>query len=130
MNDPSPATPAAPSSGTVLDAQALNNLRQLDPGGKGRLLVRVLGTYRNSLARLMQQLDDAQGHADTAGMRLVVHTLKSSSASVGALELSGLCALAEQVLREDRLDTLAALLERLRSEAARVDRAVELLLAD
>jgi histidine phosphotransfer protein HptB len=130
MTDPSPAWPAANPPGSVLDAQALDNLRQLDPGGQGRLLVRVLGTYRSSLARLMRQLDDAEGRADAAGMRLVAHTLKSSSASIGALELSGLCALAEQALRDGQVDGLAALLERLRSEASRVDRAVELLLAD
>ena len=113
----------------VLDAQALANLRQLDPGGQGRLLQRVLDTYRGSLSRLLLQLGEAQGRADGAGMRLAVHTLKSSSASVGARDLSSLCADAEQALREGQLVEVDGLLERLRAEAARVDKAVQQLLA-
>lgn len=113
----------------VLDPQALAALERLDPGGRAGLLQRVLGTYRASLARLLAQLGDAQQRADAAGMRLAVHTLKSSSASIGALELSKLCADAEQVLRDGRLDALAARVERLRAEAQRVDLAAIRLLA-
>lgn len=113
----------------VLDPRSLAALQQLDPGGQARLLERLIGTYRASLARLLAQLDDAQQRADAAGMRLAVHTLKSSSASVGAIDLAKLCAQAEQTLREGRLDALAARLEPLRAEARRVDRAAMALLA-
>lgn len=115
---------------TVLDAQALAGLRQLDPTGATRLLQRVLTTYRSSLARLLAQLAQARGAADLPTMRLVTHTLKSSSASVGALSLSALCAEAEKSLREGRIDRLDPLLDQLLAEATQVDAAVHQLLSD
>lgn len=121
---------AKPPAAPVLDPAALANLAQLDPTGANRLMHRVLTTYRSSMARLLTQLAQARAQSDTATMRLVSHTLKSSSASVGALELSVLCSDAERALREGRLDEVPDLLDRLVVESARVDAAVLQLLAD
>jgi len=120
--------PAGPS-GAVLDAQALANLAQLDPTGANKLLPRVLVTYRSSLARLLGQLAAARLSFDPVTLKLVTHTLKSSSASVGALTLAAMCAAAEQALREGRLDGLNPLLDELEAEAARIDAAVQQLLS-
>jgi hypothetical protein len=121
---------AAPQEAPVLDPAALANLAQLDPTGANRLMHRVLTTYRSSMARLLAQLAQARTQADAAGMRLVSHTLKSSSASVGAIALSTLCSDAERALRDGRLDDVPGLLDRLVVESARVDAAVLQLLAD
>ena len=122
--------PARQPAETVLDAAALASLAQLDPTGANRLMPRVLTTYRSSMARLLAQLAQARAQPDPATQRLVAHTLKSSSASVGALWLSQLCGDAEKALREGRLDDLPDLLDQLVAEAARVDAAVLHLLAD
>ena len=114
----------------VLDPTALSGLVQLDPTGANRLLPRVFNTYVVSLARLMEQLAQSRETGDHAGIRLAAHTLKSSSASVGALALSALCAEAEQAVREGRPDALPLVLDHLQAEAARVDSAVRQLLAD
>lgn len=124
------AVPTGPSSGLVLDADALADLRKLDPAGASRLVPRVLAAYRGSLAKLLSQLAHARQQSDTATMRRVAHTLKSSSASVGALAFSALCGEAERVLREGQQESLPALLDRLVAEAARADAAVSQLLAD
>lgn len=115
---------------SVLDPAALANLAQLDPTGANRLMHRVLTTYRSSMARLLGQLAQARSQSDVAAMRLVAHTLKSSSASVGALALSGLCSDAERALRDGRLDQVPGLLDQLVAESARVDAAVLQRLAD
>jgi HPt (histidine-containing phosphotransfer) domain-containing protein len=124
-----PPVPAPGGAATVLDAQALANLSQLDPQGTSRLVQRVLTTYRGSLARLMGQLSQARADSDQAQLRLVTHTLKSSSASVGALSLSALCSAAEQAVRDGDLGALPTLLDSLQAEAARVDAAVSQLLS-
>lgn len=124
------AAPAAPAGPTVLDADALASLAQLDPTGANRLLQRVLATYRASMARLLAQLAQARAQADMATQRLVAHTLKSSSASVGALALSALCGEAEKALRDGRLDVVPLLLDQLVAEAGQVDAAVVQLLTD
>lgn len=125
-----PAGEAAAAAQPALDVQVLAQLRALDPTGAHRLMPRVLDTFRRSLARLLSQLAYARVQSDAAALRLTTHTLKSSSASVGALLLSSLSAEAENVLRAGDLDHLPLLLDRLLVEAARVDCAVEQLLSD
>lgn len=127
-----PQQPAASSTAeglpAALDPHTLGLLSQLDPTGANQLVQRVLTTYRSSLARLRQQALQGQSVGDAGAVKLAVHTLKSSSASVGALRLSALCAEAEQCIREGRLDSLPELLGRLDTEATRVDEAVFSLL--
>jgi HPt (histidine-containing phosphotransfer) domain-containing protein len=94
---------------TVLDADALARLRELDPSGKSRLLERVLRAFETSATRLADQFADARARNDMQGIRHVVHTLKSSSASIGALALARICAEIESSIRAD---TLAGLPER------------------
>ena len=123
-SEPSKALPAGglPAPG-VLDAQALARLAALDPGGAAGLVVRVLGTYRQSLGRLLEQLQVARSEFDLQGQRHVAHTLKSSSASVGALALSALCAEAEGRLRDGATagsEGLDALLDALAAEGWRL----------
>ncbi len=83
----------------VLDAGALARLAELDPRGHNRLLDRVMRAFQSSVARLRPQADAARTTNDRSALQLVVHTLKSSSASIGALQLSQLCAQIESTLR-------------------------------
>ena len=84
-----------------LDAEALERLTALDPSGENRLLERVLNAFQGSAARLVPQLEVGRAGADWNAVRLVAHTLKSSSASIGALALSALCAQVETAIRTD-----------------------------
>lgn len=92
------ASPGAVPPG--LDAQAIARLRELDPTGQARLVERVIDAYLGSADRLAQQLREALANGDAAAIRMVAHTLKSSSASVGALALSRQCAQTEAMVRE------------------------------
>ena len=85
-----------PSLRGQLDDEAIRRLRELDPTGESHLLTRV--------NRLLPQMIQARDAKDASGVRLVAHTLKSSSATVGALELSRLCVAVEGQAREMRLD--------------------------
>ncbi len=83
----------------VFDQQALHRLRALDPSGQNQLLNRVMKAFELSLQRLSTQLCNARQQQDVSAVRHAAHTLKSSSASVGALRLSGLCLDVETALR-------------------------------
>ena len=104
----------------VLDREALDRLRELDPGGRAGLVERVLVTYAQSLAKLLGQLDAARAAADLPGLRHVSHTLKSSSASVGALQLSAFCADIERRVREGQTDGLEDRLDAMADEGRRI----------
>ena len=129
MPNPPPATPAAPAVPTAplpdalsggLDAAALANLRSLDPTGKARLLERVLAAFEASLARLGPQLDAARRSGDAEAVKQVAHTLKSSSASIGAIKLSRLCAEMEAMIRNGACADLDAAVQALDAEIAHV----------
>ena len=66
-------------------------------------LERVLRAFEVSVARLVPQLEQGRASGDLHAIAHVAHTLKSSSASIGALELSRLCADCERRVREARV---------------------------
>jgi HPt (histidine-containing phosphotransfer) domain-containing protein len=94
------------SEAPVLDPAALARLTELDPSGTNRLIERVLQAFQTSVARLRPQAETARLNGDRAALRLVAHTLKSSSASIGALRLSQLCAQIETIIRQDTQENL------------------------
>ncbi len=94
-----------------LDDAALQRLRDLDPTGKNHLLERVMAAFESSALRMSTQLLEARKTDDVESIRLVAHTLKSSAASIGALELSRLCAGIEAQVRSAELADLAGRLD-------------------
>jgi HPt (histidine-containing phosphotransfer) domain-containing protein len=117
------------SVATVLDADALQRLRELDPDGRSRLLERVLRAFQSSATRLGEQARDARARSDMAGIRHVVHTLKSSSASIGALALARICAEIETSIRTDSLVGLPERLDAMDRELKAVLQAVTPMLS-
>ena len=91
---------------TVLEVEALRRLAELDPTGANRLLQRVFQAFESSAQRMLPQVHAALGAGDLAGVRHVAHTLKSSSASIGAIKLSRLCAEIETMVRLETVDGL------------------------
>lgn len=115
----------------ALDEQALARLRELDPGGANRLLERVANTFLNSTQQLMPQLESVRtGRPDLASLRRVAHTLKSSSASIGALAMSRRCAEMELLAHSGQVEALPALLDALASDWAAVHAALTAILAE
>jgi HPt (histidine-containing phosphotransfer) domain-containing protein len=120
--------PSPPALASVLDEASLQRLHELDPQGANRVVERVLRAFETSLTRLLPQAAQAQADGDHEALRHVVHTLKSSSASVGALELSRCCSEIENRLRLAQTDDLAGRLKSLALEGGRVLAAVRALL--
>jgi HPt (histidine-containing phosphotransfer) domain-containing protein len=120
-------TPPQPLA-TVLDPASLQRLHELDPQGSNRVVQRVLQAFEASLCRLLPQALQAQAQGDDEALRHVVHTLKSSSASVGALALSRCCGEIENRLRQQQTDGLGERLAALDAEGRGVLAAVRKLL--
>ncbi len=122
------ATPTPPAAPLQLDEQALARLHELDPDGSHGVVVRVMRVFETSLMRLMAQATDARDRGDAAALGMVAHTLKSSSGSVGALDLAALCAEIERAVRAGEPVDLASRVENLLSEAERALGAVRAML--
>ncbi|GAP33768.1 hypothetical protein ISF6_1023 [Piscinibacter sakaiensis] len=127
-DDSAPAPGGAPQVGGVLDAAALDRLRELDPQGRNRLLARVAEAFHTSAGRLLPQLRDAERAGDLNQVRHVAHTLKSSSASVGALQLSQFCAELEGQARAGQVDNLSLQVDRICDELEVVLKALRTLM--
>lgn len=95
---------------TVLDELALARLRELDPGGNNHLLERVVGAFLKALEQQEEVLRQGLSpDPDLAAVRHVAHTLKSASASLGAMALSQRCADIESAARAGEGPRLPAL---------------------
>ena len=108
----------------VLDAACMAELRALDPDGRAQLVKRVLATYQASLTKLVAQLQLARAEGAWDQVSRVAHTLKSSSASIGALALSSLCADIERLLRAGDSVPALPLIDQFQAEVQRVEGAV------
>ena len=99
----------------------------MDPSGSNALIERVTKMYASSVDKYLTQLEDAWRAQDRKVVKDVAHTLKSSSANLGALKLSQACVEIESVIREETGDDLTPLIQHLREEAAVVVAALPLL---
>lgn len=120
----------APLPAALLDPEAIRRLKELDPSGSNKLLERVVAAYSNSLDRLLPDLARARegDTTDLAVVRHVVHTLKSSSASLGAMALSARCADIEAMAREGRVQGLPEQLDAMLQDIQQVRAALAALL--
>lgn len=130
-----PSIPCAPpvtaiSGAADLDPAALARLRELDPDGKAALVSRVLSAYVGSLTSLRDEWRRARADGQPEVLRRVAHTLKSSSASIGATHFVSLCARVEAAVRAGEGSGLERMLQDLEAESHRVECAVRIMLTN
>jgi CheY-like chemotaxis protein/HPt (histidine-containing phosphotransfer) domain-containing protein len=125
--EPSPA-PAPEPTASPLDERALAQIRALQRPGAPDLLGKIIGLYLESSAGLLQQVRDAVAGENGEALRLAAHSLKSSSANLGATQLVAACKELEQRGRERRLEGTADLLQALETHYLRAREALNLML--
>ncbi len=106
---PQPRTAPAVPAGEVIDAAALAQVLKLEASGSPDLLGRLIQAYVNSSRDILQNLRNAISESDFEATRRAAHTLRSSSANVGAAQVAGLSRALEQAAREQDLGLMARL---------------------
>jgi HPt (histidine-containing phosphotransfer) domain-containing protein len=126
-NAPAIAPVIALVTDPVIDPEIIEKLRQLDPGDGNGMLTRVLQAYQLSLSGQLKEI----GGLDLDAERLAraAHTLKSSSAAVGATAFSGRCAEIERFAQSERRLPRPEELDTLQREGRLVLAAVAAMLA-
>jgi HPt (histidine-containing phosphotransfer) domain-containing protein len=79
--------PSAPAT-ALIDLAAIEVIRDMERRGATRLLERLVSTYVSTAARLVAQAAYALRAGDAMSLQHAAHTLKSSSANLGAIGLS------------------------------------------
>jgi HPt (histidine-containing phosphotransfer) domain-containing protein len=75
----------------AIDVKALDNIRALQQPGAPDLLERVIALYLHDVPILVQSMREAIAAGDSVVLQRAAHTLKSTSATLGALQLAQLC---------------------------------------
>jgi signal transduction histidine kinase/CheY-like chemotaxis protein/HPt (histidine-containing phosphotransfer) domain-containing protein len=118
---PPPPRPAAPSIFPVLDHNMLDELREI----AGDETARIIGLFLEDAPRLIARLESASTVPDLEAMRDAAHTLKSSSANVGAMALSTAAKRVELGARALKLDRPAVAVALVIAEYARARMALQ-----
>ena len=107
-----PAAEAAAPAEELLNQAALNNIRALQSNGSSNLLARIIGMYLESSPELIDQIRTGIADSSAKAVRHAAHSLKSSSANLGATALTSACKELEDMGRNDALEGAEELLER------------------
>ncbi len=101
----SPATVGALRQGRdpALNMTFLDQFRELDPGGGLGLIREIMAVYLDSSLALLRQVEQGLIAGDADALRRAAHSLKSSSANVGAEKLSKLFLELEVMGRDGQL---------------------------
>jgi CheY-like chemotaxis protein len=115
-------TPMGPK---IIDREALDNIRTLQRPDAPDLVGKVINKYLSASTILLQGLRDAVSAGDAPAVQKVAHTLKSSSANVGATRLAAQCKELELEARINRLGPGRDQLRELEAEYQAVRAALE-----
>lgn len=115
---PAPQFPA--EEGQVLDTQALLRIRGMQQQGGPDILATVIQLYLDSSRELMEKIRAGVAARDAKAVGDAAHTLKSSSANLGAVRLPVLARQLESMRRESDLGMMRPLADELALEYARV----------
>ncbi|HED19432.1 MAG TPA: response regulator, partial [Gammaproteobacteria bacterium] len=109
--------------GASIDATTFDSLRAT----MGEDFAELISTYIEGAAACLEQMPKRLAEADLKEVQRLAHSLKSSSAAIGATTLSAMAEELEQWARDGKADSLAKQIVTLPAEFSRVREALERL---
>jgi HPt (histidine-containing phosphotransfer) domain-containing protein len=106
VNDPKNSSAQAPE---ILDMRVIESLKELggedDPG----LVLELVGMFLQDAPLRMREIETSLVSGDIGTLERAAHTLKSSSANIGASRLSASCKAMEELARKKTFEGLPSL---------------------
>ena len=112
---------SALSIATTLVPGPLEKLRQLETLGEPGFVAGLCQNFLSDTPERLQRMKEALKRREWADLERDAHSLKASSASLGAMDMSTLCATIETAARTKNGDGVQLLLEQLAQEIVRVE---------
>jgi HPt (histidine-containing phosphotransfer) domain-containing protein len=133
--EPAKADSAAPQPATAPESAPINldviaSLRELDDSGGMGLARELLQSFLEAADSGVAVIETALSAGNAKALGQAAHSLKSSTANVGAQILSGCYRELEKCAREGRIDDARASIERVRREHARAVMQLREILAE
>jgi len=93
----------------ILDMRVIESLKELGGDDDPGLVLELVGMFLADAPVRMQEIETSLASGDIATLERAAHTLKSSSANIGAARLSASCKAMEESARRKSLDGLPSL---------------------
>ena len=103
----------------VLDIQALESI-QMIKSSDGGLLNKLIALYLEESPMLISQIAEGIKNSDVGQVLASAHSLKSTSATLGAMALSDLARQIETMARQSEIGGAGSVLEMIREEHRKV----------
>lgn len=103
----------------VIDPQAIENLRSLNPGDNDEFLREIVGIFLEDTPQRIAELDQSLKAGDVPKFTRAAHSIKGSSANLGAMALRFVAEKLEHESRTTGLAGVAALVDSIKAEFAR-----------
>lgn len=108
--------PVSGAASPTINMKAIEMIRSLQRPGKEDLLTKVVNVYLDRTPEVLAEMQVAADNSDIETMKAHAHSLKSSSAYLGADGLSTICKRIESAAANDDLAALVALVAALPGE--------------
>jgi len=103
-----------------IDKSALDRIKAVQQPGMPDLVEKVINLYLNDAQSLCHNIHEAVGKNDPQALSKAAHSLKSSSANVGAIKLASLCKELETLGRANTIANAQDIVNQMDSEYKRV----------
>ena len=113
-----------------IDHKALDNIRALQKEGAPDIVARVYHLYRDDAKKLLVSLRDAIQKGQLQSAQVIAHTLKSSSANVGASVLASICKDIEHTCKNNSNENIHMLMDQVEEEYQEACKALDAILVD
>jgi HPt (histidine-containing phosphotransfer) domain-containing protein len=113
----------------IIDPEAIATLKELNPDDNGAFLKEIIGIYIEDTPRRLQDLKASLASGDVALFTRTAHTIKGSSANVGAVALASVAERLESMSRTEGLGGVAELAAKCETEFGRAAAELRSLLA-
>jgi HPt (histidine-containing phosphotransfer) domain-containing protein len=109
---------------TVIDQQAIENLRALNPGDNDEFLREITGIFLEDTPQRIAELDQSLATGDTPKFTRAAHSIKGSSANLGAIALKAAAEQLEHHSRSHGLTDVNELVGKVKAEFGRAQTAL------
>jgi len=109
------------SDSSVIDPQAIENLRALNPGDHDEFLREIAGIFLDDTPQRIAELTQSLTAGDTAKFTRAAHSIKGSSANLGAMILRTVAERLEHQSPKEGLAGVAPLVGEVQAEFARAE---------
>ena len=103
----------------VIDPQAIDNLRALNPDDGDEFLREIIAIYLEDTPQRLTELEQGLASTDVPKFTRAAHSIKGSSANVGAVNVRAVAEQLEHHSAKQGLDGVAPLMATLKTEFAR-----------